>query len=720
METGENFGSFFLFVTLFAVIGEENQLNPFPMKKLFYLLLIAIVLPMSVTQCDVTEITDAPPDPGKTVTLTVSNAGIETRTSIDIEGNVGHVLWSEGDRIIVNGEIFDVVPDANDPTRASVYNVPESGEYYAMYCNPDYPPYSDGTNYYFYFADQIFENGTFAQYSNSMVAYSTSTELEFRNICGVVRLSITGTQTLKKLSFSSNSGETMAGYLSVPAEDIVSGNMQDYYGDFNPDYLPITSLGIELGPDGLQLDPSSPTYVYIVVPARVYESGFSVSMEDSEGNVGVQSTQKSIDVRRSSVVDMGEFQFAPLSPVSITDVKPEATAVGYTVEASPNSSVITVLVYASAWNEYMDSGYSDDQALAGDILDAYGSVFPVGAEGALQLSQTQAFNISGMSGVVSDTDYKILAAYSDGKASYGEVVVVDVRSAVAEGEAPEINISVNPTDAPYSEGIFTVRTTDASSIKYVMMIKASYDEEIASGYDNRSIVNNYGHDLDDAMVAEANSASGTMLQFRSLSFDSEYVLLIMAISATGVDAIASLEYRTEVYPGLDPSKEWELVSTDGYLECGLFYQVAPFTVENLTIEKMVGEDYFRVLEPFASCPELEQAGFVYAGAGGMILCDATDAANVEFIMQANNLGILHPDTGVLAQLVSVPLQSGSGRFGTYNAGEGYIDFGDTYIYGQGQFLYPMSGPTILYFHRPQSSGTGVSTEDFSVSEPIPW
>lgn len=155
METGENFGSFFLFVTLFAVIGEENQLNPFPMKKLFYLLLIAIVLPMSVTQCDVTEITDAPPDPGKTVTLTVSNAGIETRTSIDIEGNVGHVLWSEGDRIIVNGEIFDVVPDANDPTRASVYNVPESGEYYAMYCNPDYPPYSDGTNYYFYFADQI-------------------------------------------------------------------------------------------------------------------------------------------------------------------------------------------------------------------------------------------------------------------------------------------------------------------------------------------------------------------------------------------------------------------------------------------------------------------------------------------------------------------------------------------------------------------------------------
>lgn len=43
---------------------------------------------MSVTQCDVTEITDAPPDPGKTVTLTVSNAGIETRTSIDIEGNV--------------------------------------------------------------------------------------------------------------------------------------------------------------------------------------------------------------------------------------------------------------------------------------------------------------------------------------------------------------------------------------------------------------------------------------------------------------------------------------------------------------------------------------------------------------------------------------------------------------------------------------------------------
>lgn len=689
------------------------------MKKLFYLL-SAVVLLMSVVQCDVTEIKDDHQNVEKTVTLTVSSTGLETRTSIDIEGNVGHVLWSEGDRIIINGEIFDVVPDADDPSVATVNNVPESGEYFAMYSNPDYPPYSDGTNYYFYFADQSFVDGTFGQYSNPMVAYSTSTELEFRNICGVVRLSITGSETLKKISFTSNSGETMAGYLSVPVEDIVSGNMQDYYGDFNPDYVPITSLGIDLGPDGIRLDPASPTHVYMVVPARVYERGFRISMEDSEGNVGVQSTQKSIDVRRSSVVDMGEFQFASLSSVSITDVTPEATAVGYTVEASPNTSVRTMLVYTSAWNEYMASGYADAQALAGDILDAYGSVFPVGAEGSLQLRQTQAFNISGMSGIVSDTDYKILAAYSDGKASYGEVVVMDVRSAVAEGEAPEINISVNPTDAPYSEGIFTVKTTNAGSIKYVMMLEAVYNEQIASGYDNRNIINNYGQDLESSMIAEANSAAGTILSFRSLGPDSEYVLLIMAISATGVDAISYLEYKTEVYPGLDPSKEWKVISTDGYLECGLFYQVAPFTVENLTIQKMVGEDYFRVLDPFASCPELEQAGYVYAGAGGMIVCDATDAANVEFVLQANNLGILHPDTGGLVQMVSTQLQGGTGSFGTYNAGEGYIDFGDTYIYGQGQFLYPMSGPTILYFHRPQSSETGVSTEDFSVSEPVPW
>lgn len=690
------------------------------MKKLFYLF-SAIVLPMTVIQCDVSEPDPDPgPETGKTVTLTLSSAGLETRTSIDIDGNIGHVLWSEGDCIIINGEVFEVVPDANDPTRATVSNVPESGEYLATYSGLDYPPFSEGDSYYFYLKDQTFENGTFAMYSNPMVAYSTSTDLEFRNICGVVRLSITGSASLRKISFTSNSGEVMSGYLSIPAEDIVTGNMKDYYGDFHPNYMSYKSIGIDLGTEGLLLDPSGPTYVYIVVPARVYESGFFISMEDSDGNVGVQSTQKSVDVRRSSVVDMGEFSFSPMSSVSIKDVTEEATAIGYSIEASPNSSVMTLLVYTSAWNEYMGSGYEDEQTLAGDILDAYGSAIAVGAEGSLQIRATMAFNASGMSAVVSDTDYKILAAYSDGKASYGDVVILDARSAVAEGEAPGITISVNPTDAPYNEGSFTLKTTNASSIKYLMRLKALYDEDIAAGNDNKTIISSYGHDLDSSMTEEANSETGTSFTFTTLTPDSEYVLLIMAISATGAEAIALQEYRTEQYPGLDPAKEWEVVSTDGYLECGLFFMVTPFTVSNLTIEKMVGEDYFRVLEPFASCPELEQAGYVYAGAGGMIVCDATDAANVKFILQANMLGILHPDTGGLVQLVSAPLQGGSGSFGTYNAEEGYIDFGDTYTYGQGQYLYPMSGPTVLYFHAPQSPGTGVGTEDFTVTEPIPW
>lgn len=690
------------------------------MKKLFYLF-SAIVLPMTVIQCDVSEPDPEPgPEPGKTVTLTVSSAGLETRTSIDIDGNIGHVLWSEGDCIIINGEVFEVVPDANDPTRATVSNVPESVEYHATYSGLDYPPFSEGDSYYFYLKDQTFENGTFAMYSNPMVAYSTSTDLEFRNICGVVRLSITGSATLRKISFTSNSGEVMSGYLSIPAEDIVTGNMKDYYGDFHPDYMGYKSLGVDLGTEGLQLDPSRPTYVYIVVPARVYESGFFISMEDSDGNVGVQSTQKSVDVRRSSVVDMGEFSFSSMSSVSITEVNEEATAIGYSIEASPNSSVMTLLVYTSAWNEYMGSGYEDEQTLAGDILDAYGSAIAVGAEGSLQIRATMAFNASGMTSVVSDTDYKILAAYSDGKASYGDVVILDARSAVAEGEAPGITISVNPTDAPYNEGSFTVKTTNASSIKYLMKLKALYDDDIAAGNDDKTIISSYGHDLDNEMIAEANSADGTSFTFTTLAPASEYVLLIMAVSATGAEAIARQEYATEQYPGLDPSKEWKVVSTDGYLECGLFYMVTPFTVRNLTIEKMVGEDYFRVLDPFASCPELEQAGYVYAGAGGMIVCDATDAANVEFILQANMLGILHPDTGGLVQLVSAPLQGGSGSFGTYNAEAGYIDFGDTYTYGQGQYLYPMSGPTVLYFHAPQSPGTGVGTEDFTVTEPIPW
>ena len=88
--------------------------------------LLPAILALTAIQCTKAEIEESPvtPSDGKTVTLTVRSAAPSTRTSID--GTTGQVFWSEGDMITVNGDVYEVTPDENDPTVATVENVTES------------------------------------------------------------------------------------------------------------------------------------------------------------------------------------------------------------------------------------------------------------------------------------------------------------------------------------------------------------------------------------------------------------------------------------------------------------------------------------------------------------------------------------------------------------------------------------------------------------------
>ena len=92
--------------------------------------LAAVIMAVSV-QCAKEEITpDEPQGSGKTVTLTVRSAGPDTRTWL---GEGGKVMWTEGDVIRINGSYYDVIPDENDPSSATVSGVYESSEYMASY-----------------------------------------------------------------------------------------------------------------------------------------------------------------------------------------------------------------------------------------------------------------------------------------------------------------------------------------------------------------------------------------------------------------------------------------------------------------------------------------------------------------------------------------------------------------------------------------------------------
>ena len=146
--------------------------------------LAAVIMAVSV-QCAKEEITpDEPQGSDKTVTLTVRSAGPDTKTWL---GEGGKVMWADVDRIRINSGYYDVIPDENDPSSATVSGVYESSEYMASY--PDWTG-EDENNFIVtdsqeqYYGDPADMQMALRE-TNPMLGYTTGSELVFHNMAGM-------------------------------------------------------------------------------------------------------------------------------------------------------------------------------------------------------------------------------------------------------------------------------------------------------------------------------------------------------------------------------------------------------------------------------------------------------------------------------------------------------------------------------------------------------
>ena len=202
-------------------------------------------------QCSQEELAgpENPKNPG-TVTLTIKNAE-PTKTYID--GETGKVYWTDGEVIIINGEVYSIVVDETDPTVATVPDVAASESYFVVYNN--YYPASDpeeGRLLVNFPDEQTYREDSFSDYSNIMAGYSTSTDIRMYNIGGVVKFGVTGNCTLTSLSFSTKDGSPVAGYLLLPEDQLLNGELGDnsvFYE--NPDYGITASSTINIENSGV-------------------------------------------------------------------------------------------------------------------------------------------------------------------------------------------------------------------------------------------------------------------------------------------------------------------------------------------------------------------------------------------------------------------------------------------------------------------------------------
>lgn len=148
-------------------------------------------------------------------------------------------------------------------------------------------------------AEQTYTPGSFADLSFPMVAVTSagSRNLSFKNVGGVLKLSLTGDYDVSSITLAGNSGELLSGTSSVTVgKDGIPSVQMD----------PETS-GKEvtlLCDPAVQLDTETPTDFYISIPPTDFEAGFTVTITNSEGASIIKSTSKRNNVGRSMILVM--------------------------------------------------------------------------------------------------------------------------------------------------------------------------------------------------------------------------------------------------------------------------------------------------------------------------------------------------------------------------------------------------------------------------------
>lgn len=224
---------------------------------------------------------------------------------------------------------------------------------------------------------QYYTYDSFPEQSFVMMAVTKDVDdkyLKFKNALGAIKFSFTGTGLIKQIRLLGNSGEPLAGTVSVSKGINSTPTIEFGYADYYPELI------LDCG-DGVLLNPETPTTFIMSVPPTNFENGFTVVVEDTEG---VQQTFYTNDDRnqiiRSSILTMPnmEISLSVPAPVEEVTIKESFNRIGQKVIISgvvKGTSSIGVILSDETADVfvYYGNGY-DQQSSIGDHLSVKGHI----------------------------------------------------------------------------------------------------------------------------------------------------------------------------------------------------------------------------------------------------------------------------------------------------------------------------------------------------------
>lgn len=257
----------------------------------------------------------------------VESFGSDTRTALG-EGRT--VVWSSEDRIAIFeggnvGQAYQVLDSYIGKSTGeftSVDGLTTSGAVAAIDGTIAIYPFEEGItvssgdngDYVIegvdFPSEQKYVADSFSDEAFPMVSLSASgsRNLSFKNIGGILKLSLTGSYAISKIMLTGNSEEPLSGSATVTlgSDGIPSVTMSEDAS---------TSVSLLCSP-AVQLEPDKATDFYISIPPTEFEGGFTAIIIDKDGKEHGIATHKSNSIERSYILAMPES-----TPESLDDIK---------------------------------------------------------------------------------------------------------------------------------------------------------------------------------------------------------------------------------------------------------------------------------------------------------------------------------------------------------------------------------------------------------------
>lgn len=149
-------------------------------------------------------------------------------------------------------------------------------------------------------AAQTYSEGSFSNGAFPMIGMTKSAQdkiLNFKNVCGLVRITLYGSETIQKITLTGNNNEILSGtgHISISETGIPELTLTENLGG---------TITLSTSSSGVQLQTWEGTSFYFAVPPTEFEKGFTFTIEERNGAKHTIKTDKHQSVKRSNILSM--------------------------------------------------------------------------------------------------------------------------------------------------------------------------------------------------------------------------------------------------------------------------------------------------------------------------------------------------------------------------------------------------------------------------------